>query len=53
MNIKMLIGGTTGLAIGSLTGWLAFESAIGGIGIGIAIGAAVCGVLIAYDLEES
>jgi len=50
MKISLFVGGLAGLAIGAVTGWLAFGS---GIGIGIAIGAAVCGVLVAYDHEQS
>lgn len=55
MKISLFVGGLAGLAIGAVTGWLAFGS-VGsgiGIGIGIAFGAAVCGVLIAYGHEQS
>lgn len=53
MKISLFFGGLAGLAIGAVTGWLAFDSVSSGIGIGIAIGAAVCGVLIAYGHEQS
>jgi hypothetical protein len=53
MIMRLFIAGLVGLAIGVIIGWLAFDSVFGGIGIGIAMGAGVCGVLIAYGFEQS
>jgi hypothetical protein len=53
MVFRLFIAGLVGLTIGAITGWLAFDSVIGGIGIGIALGAAICGVLVAYGFEQS
>lgn len=52
MKVSIFVGGLAGLTIGAITGWLSFGSAISGVGIGISLAAAVCGVLVAYGYEH-
>lgn len=53
MKTSLFICGLIGLAIGTIVGWTAFDSIGSGIGIGIALAAGVCGVLIAYGYEQN
>lgn len=53
MTASLFFGGLAGLAIGAIVGWLAFDSVSSGIGLGISLGAATCGVLIAYGYEQN
>jgi hypothetical protein len=47
-----VIGGLAGLAFGAIIGWLSFESAFGGVGIGIALAMGICGAFVAYGFEQ-
>ncbi|WP_298355548.1 hypothetical protein [uncultured Litoreibacter sp.] len=53
MRSSLVFGGVAGLTIGAITGWLAFGSALSGIGTGISLGLGICGVLVAYGYEQS
>lgn len=52
MQTNVIIGGAIGLMIGAVTGLFAFGNIISGIGIGICLGAAISGVLLAYGYEH-
>lgn len=52
MKIAVIIGGLAGLVFGAIIGWLSFESAFGGVGIGITLAMAICGALVAYGFEQ-
>jgi len=53
MKASLFFGGLIGLAIGAIVGWLAFDSVSSGIGIGISLASTACGVLVAYEYEQS
>ncbi len=52
METRLLFGCLVSLAVGAIAGRLVFDDIITGTGIGISLGAAVCGALIAYGYER-
>jgi hypothetical protein len=50
--LKYLLCFIVGLFIGIITGWLAFDNIGSGMGIGVAMGCSICGVVFALETEN-